>query len=97
MKSLLLAVFVLGSLGPTPQFCMGAQMAVVMAAAQERHTPDGEWCQRPPVQSKKAHACMCHQHNCSDPDPDHVSAHTDGMCLNYCTVKNCKCAAMDCP
>ncbi len=97
MKTALLALFVVGSLGPTPQFCMGAQMAVVMAAAQEQHTPAGEWCQRPPVQSKKGHACACHQTDCNDPDPNHVPAHTDAHCLNYCTVSQCRCQKDDCP
>lgn len=82
-----------------PVLCQGAQHAIVMAAAQgiERKTPDGEWCQRAPVQSQKAHACECHKHNCADPDPDHVSAHTDSQCLNYCTQAQCRCVAMDCP
>jgi hypothetical protein len=77
--------------------CMGALHAQAVAA-QERKTPDGEWCQRPlPEMSKKAHACACHQHDCSDPDPNHVSAHTDAKCLNYCTVANCRCERTDCP
>lgn len=103
MKALIVALFVLGSLGPTPQFCAGAQMATVMAAQlqeptnPERHTPAGEWCQRPPVQSNKAHACACHQTDCNDADPNHVPAHTDPKCLNYCTQSQCKCSVNDCP
>jgi hypothetical protein len=80
--------------------CMGAlhAQAIAAQAAPERTTPLGEWCQRPvPQMSKKAHACTCHQHNCTDPDPSHVSAHTDPKCLNYCTQANCRCERMDCP
>jgi hypothetical protein len=77
--------------------CVGAQLAVVRAI-QEKHTPPGEWCQRPTTpMPAKAHACTCHQHDCSDPDPLHVSAHTDTQCLNYCTVQQCNCAMNDCP
>lgn len=80
--------------------CPGAALAVVHATAmklQERSTPDGEWCQRAaPRMPKEAHACECHKHDCTDPDPDHVSAHVDAKCLNYCTVAKCECAAMDC-
>ena len=83
------------ALGMAP--CVGAMHAKMMAA-QERQTPDGEWYQRPvPDMPKKAHACACHEHNCSDPDPDHVSAHTDSQCLNFCTVAKCSCERMDCP
>ena len=64
---------------------------------QERHTPVGEWCQRPPVQSKKAHECHCRKQDCNDPDPLHVSAHVDVSCLNYCHVHECLCEKMDCP
>lgn len=105
MKTILL-VLALGFLAvqaPDVQFkpdampCMGALRAKVMAA-QERSTPPGEWCQRPqPEMSKKAHSCACHQHDCSDPDPSHVSAHTDSACLNFCTTANCRCAVHDCP
>jgi hypothetical protein len=81
--------------------CPGAALAVVHATAfklsQERSTPPGEWCQRPEQRMPRgAHACDCHKHDCTDPDPDHVSAHTDPMCLNYCTTANCACAHMDC-
>lgn len=77
--------------------CVGAVHAQLMAA-QERKTPDGEWCQRPqPDMSKKAHACKCHEHDCSDPDPNHVSAHVDAECLNYCNVSGCRCGVHDCP
>lgn len=77
--------------------CVGALHAKAMSA-QEHKTPEGEWCQRPADRmSKKAHACACHQHNCLDPDPNHVSAHVDAKCLNYCTVSQCRCGVMDCP
>lgn len=104
MKTLVL-VLVLGALAvmsPEPPAlgsmpCMGAIHAKAMAA-QERKTPEGEWCQRPdPQMGRKAHACACHQHDCSDPDPSHVSAHTDAQCLNFCTVSQCKCGVHDCP
>jgi hypothetical protein len=95
---LVLAVLLASQLGlpgrGQAMLCMGAVHA---AAAQERSTPPGEWCQRPPVRSTKAHACACHQHDCTDPDPNHVSAHVDAACLNFCTVSQCQCAHMDCP
>lgn len=85
---------------PPPMLCMGAQLAIVLNTAaklQERHTPPGEWCQRPaPTMSKKAHPCDCHKHDCEDPDPDHLSAHTDPKCDNYCNTKDCRCAVHDC-
>ena len=104
MKPLLfaLALVVVLSVGPSVpmEMCLGAQLAVVHATAvklQERKLPDGEWCQRPASRmSTKAHACSCHKHDCADDDPDHVSAHTDRACLSYCTVKDCRCAVMDC-
>jgi hypothetical protein len=77
--------------------CVGAMKAMAVMA-QEQRTPPGEWCQRPaPDMSKKAHACACHQHSCSDPDPDHVSAHVDANCKNYCYVDGCRCERDDCP
>lgn len=104
MKTLLLiasALLVAAQLPCVPSpFCTGAlhAQAVAAQAAPERKTPPGEWCQRPlPQMSKKAHACACHQHDCTDPDPNHVSAHTDAKCLNYCTQAQCKCERMDCP
>lgn len=104
-KYLVLALLVTGHTVGTfqlPTMCVGAQLAVVMATsakltAQERSTPPGEWCQRPTTRmSNKAHPCACHQHDCTDEDPDHLSAHTDSACLNYCNVKDCRCAVMDC-
>jgi len=87
--------------GPTLRVpCMGAVHAAAVLAAQapERKTPAGEWCQRQePQMSRRAHACECHTHDCSDPDPAHVSAHTDAQCLNYCTVSQCRCGVQDCP
>ena len=103
MKALLVGLIVLGSLGPTPKFCahallLQAQDDFGLPAVQvERKTPPGEWCQRPPVQSKKAHACACHQHNCNDADPNHLSAHVDSQCLNFCTTSQCRCSKDDCP
>jgi hypothetical protein len=86
--------------GPTlPVPCIGAIHSATLLAAQgpERKTPDGEWCQRPEKQmSQKAHACSCHKHDCSDPNPSHVSAHIDTQCLNYCTVSQCRCPVQDC-
>ncbi len=74
--------------------CIGA----LHAQAQERQTPPGEWCQRQARNmSKKAHACSCHQHSCTDEDPNHVSAHTDNKCLNYCHQHQCRCLQDDCP
>ena len=80
------------------EMCAGAQVAVIKGAVtQERHTPDGEWCQRPTnPMPRKAHACKCHKHDCGDPDPHHLSAHTDPHCLNFCTVANCRCSEQDC-
>jgi hypothetical protein len=83
-------------------------MATMLAAQQlpdagdnperrERDVPDGHWCQRAPVHDQRAHACACHQHNCLDPDPGHVSAHTDPKCKVYCHVNHCRCERMDCP
>jgi hypothetical protein len=97
MRTALLALVMLGAIGPTPQMCMGAQMAVVMAAAQETTLPADEWCQRAPVRSTKAHACACHQASCSDPDPEHLPAHTDAKCLSYCRTTSCQCPKADCP
>lgn len=86
---------------PPPMLCMGAQLAIVHQTAfklqGERHTPPGEWCQRPaPTMSKKAHPCDCHKHDCDDPDPNHLSAHTDPKCENFCNTKDCRCAVHDC-
>jgi hypothetical protein len=99
-----LSIAVLGVIAiqdPTSRMpCAGALHAAAVAAAQapERKTPDGEWCQREtPQMNAKAHACRCHQHDCEDPDPTHVSAHIDSHCLNYCTVSQCRCATQDCP
>jgi hypothetical protein len=74
-------------------------LALGALAAQnpERHTPPGEWCQRPPITSKKAHECHCAEHNCADPEPTHVSAHVDPSCSNYCHIHECLCAKQDCP
>lgn len=101
MKFLILAALLLAPLiewRPDSMMpCMGALHAQAITA-QEHKTPDGEWCQRPlPQMSKKAHACACHQHDCTDPDPNHVSAHTDAKCLNYCTQAQCRCERTDCP
>lgn len=100
MKWLIAAAFVVGTLGPTPQFCLGAQQAqghAMMIASQERSTPKGDWCQRPaPQMSKKAHPCSCHKADCADDDPNHLPAHTDAACLNFCNVKDCRCAVHDC-
>ncbi len=95
MKTWLLAVaLVAGFIGPTGMAYVGAQAVI----AQERHTPEGEWCQRPmAAMSKKAHACACHTASCTDPDPDHLPAHIDAMCLSYCRVTSCKCPKADCP
>ncbi len=94
-----LVAFAIAILAPSSpgMLCMGAQHAIVLAAAQEHKTPDGEWCQRAPAQSPKAHACACHATTCSDPDPDHLPAHVDVNCLNYCTVAQCLCPKADCP
>lgn len=104
LSVLVLAALLLGQVvEPRPNSmmpCMGALHAQALAAqaAPERKTPPGEWCQRPlPEMSKKAHACACHQHDCTDPDPNHVSAHTDSKCLNYCTQSQCRCERTDCP
>ena len=72
-------------------------LGMIAQAAQERQLPPGEWCQRPPVTSPKAHPCTCHQHDCSDPDPTHVSAHVDQACQSFCHVDQCLCAKQDCP
>lgn len=100
MRSFLVVVLLLL---PTPNInldhpCAGAKLAMVSAMAQERSTPPGEWCQREvkPMPAK-AHACACHEHDCSDPDPNHVSAHVDPECLNFCTTSRCFCERMDCP
>lgn len=98
MKTLLL-VLALGVLAvqtePFPHMpCIGA----LKAMAQESQLPKDVWCQRAvPDMPKKAVACACHQHDCTDPDPDHVSAHTDPKCGKYCDVHGCKCGQMDCP
>lgn len=107
MRSLRLGLVILGlavsqlpSPVHTPMLCMGALHAVVVEAAaqsQERSVPDGEWCQRAPVRSEKAHACDCHQTKCDDPDASHVPAHTDPKCLDYCAVDKCACPKQDCP
>lgn len=100
MKALaVVCLLVIGSVGrPPPMLCIGALHAIVMASGkQERATPKGEWCQRPEAgMPKEAHACGCHKQDCTDGDPNHVSAHTDAMCLNYCTVAQCACGTMDC-
>lgn len=80
-----------------PLLMLLVALVAAIPAAQEQHTPPGDWCQRPPIQSQHAHECACHQHDCSDPDPDHVSAHHDTACKNYCNVHSCMCAKMDCP
>lgn len=85
--------------------CLMAQHTGAVAAQQddnpdrrEREVPDGHWCQRAqPRMDRKAHACSCHQHDCGDPDPNHVSAHTDPKCLDFCKQKKCFCERMDCP
>lgn len=91
------------SVGPSihvPAMCQGAQLAVVMEAAaklQESKLPKDQWCQRPaPGMSNKAHLCFCHQADCTDPDPDHLPAHTDPQCKKYCDVSGCRCTTMDC-
>ena len=98
-RLVLTACLLAGSIAPTlSPLCLGAQHAIVMASAkQERKTPDGEWCQRPEANMpKEAHACDCHKQDCTDGDPEHVPAHTDPMCLNFCTVSQCSCPGMDC-
>ena len=91
-----LVIGVIGMFGPAPHFCAGALHA---QASPERKTPPGEWCQRQaPQMDRKAHACACHQHDCSKPDEDtYRSAHTDAQCLNYCTTSQCRCSRDDCP
>lgn len=100
MKWLIAVAFVVGTLGPTPQFCLGAQQAqghATILASQERSTPKGEWCQRAQTRMPKgAHACGCHKADCTDEDPNHLPAHTDAKCLNFCTVASCKCPVHDC-
>lgn len=104
MKSIALTIALLIglSVGPTevPHLCVGAQLAIVHATAaklQERSTPDGEWCQRPETRMPKgAHACECHKASCTDKDPEHLPAHTDAQCLNFCSVEKCSCPEMDC-
>jgi hypothetical protein len=71
--------------------------ALMAPAAQEKQLPPGEWCQRPPIASKKAHPCHCRQQDCRDPDPTHVSAHVDVQCKSYCHVDACGCLKQDCP
>lgn len=72
-------------------------LLAALQSAPERHTPPGEWCQRPPLQSQAAHACTCQKQDCTDADPQHVSAHVDPMCQNYCHIDACRCEQMDCP
>lgn len=73
-------------------------MATAQVAVQERHTPEGHWCQRTmPRMSKNAHACGCHKASCTDDDPSKLPGHTDAMCLNYCHTDNCRCPRQDCP
>jgi hypothetical protein len=106
MKPLLLAILISVGLTQTPMpigfgpLCLGAHMAIAAQSnGQERQTPDGEWCQRPPLRSNKAHECHCHQHDCTKPqdDANSYSAHTDQRCLNYCTIHKCMCEKQDCP
>jgi hypothetical protein len=87
---------------PCPAFAPGCPGfdTLQIRRAQEKQTPDGEWCQRPTQKmSPKAHACACHTHNCkADPtDLNNLSAHTDNKCLNFCTVTKCECLEGDCP
>lgn len=97
MRLIFIAALLMGvALGPTPQFCAHA-LALQSVAAQETKLPADEWCQRAPSTNKKSHACKCHQASCSDPDPNHLPAHTDAMCLSYCRIDSCRCAKNDCP
>ena len=85
MRGALLALLVMG-------------LSLSSATTQERRTPPGEWCQRPAIpMPAKAHACSCDKANCADPDPNHVPAHMDRKCLNFCAVDNCSCVETDCP
>lgn len=104
MKRLIVVLALLvPAVGPSLHLCVGAVAAqegqFPPGPSPERSTPKGEWCQRPPLRSNKAHACGCHAHNCqADPrDPNNHSAHTDPQCLNYCTVTQCQCPSQDCP
>lgn len=100
MRAFVLAFFV-GGLLIQGGFPVGAGPLCLMAqtvAAQERQLPNGEWCQRSVAKmTKQAHACECHKADCTDPDPDHLPAHVDAMCLSYCHVNDCRCTKMDCP
>lgn len=87
---------------PMADHCEGALLAMAQEQGggnTEKKTPPGEWCQRPPTRTEKAHACACHKHDCNaDPnDEANLSAHTDSACLNYCTTSQCRCAINDCP
>lgn len=100
-RAFALAFFVVtaGAIWQPVAFLGGHCAGALLAMEQEKKTPPGEWCQRPPVQSEKAHACDCHKHDC-DVDPNDInnrSAHTDPKCLNFCTVSQCMCEKMDCP
>jgi len=86
----------LGALCPTAARLIAQELE--NPERRERSTPPGHWCQRAaPRMDQQAHACKCHQHNCTDPDPNHVSAHTDGECKNFCHQQACKCERQDCP
>lgn len=102
MKAILLVVVLLVSaVGPKPvlpMFCAGALMAQ-QAAAQEQRLPAEHWCQRTASTNQKAHACACHQHDCTK-DPENQmnhSSHTDPNCKSFCDVDRCRCDKQDCP
>ena len=94
MKRLLLLLFVVGVLGPTPQFCDGALHAQEQGNPEHKEPPPGTYCTYAPTRPE-ARACQCHR-TCGENEDGTVYTVEDPQCRHYCFKDFCRCPS-ECP